>query len=87
MALIIGRTSKYYTLAVVGYILQPPTWMLVVMFLIFVLPPILQKATSWAKSKLKERRDRNIIHEYDLEEPEFIFSEYDELIPARERTR
>ena len=86
-ALIIGRTSKFYTLAVLGYLLQPPTWILVLMFLLFVLPPIVQKVTSLVKTKNKEKREERAIPEYGLEEPEYLFSEYDELIPARERSR
>ena len=86
-ALIIGRTSKYYTLAVLGYILQPPTWVLVLMFLVFVIPPVLQKASSWAKSRNKDKNKTQITPEYNLEDPEYIFSEYDELIQARERHR
>ena len=86
-AVIIGRTSKFYTLAIVGYILQPPTWILVTMFLIFVLPPVIQKGSSLLKAKIKERRERPKVQEYQAEETEFIFPEYDELIPLRERTR
>lgn len=37
MALLVGRTPRYYTLAWLGYVVQPPNWTLILFMVILVL--------------------------------------------------
>ncbi len=43
VALVVGRAPRYYTLAYLGYILQPPTWVLALLFVFFLVLPLAQK--------------------------------------------
>jgi membrane protein YqaA with SNARE-associated domain len=38
VALIVGRSPKYYTIAYLGYVLQPPTWLIMLLCALVLLP-------------------------------------------------
>ncbi len=51
LALIVGRTPRYYVLAVLGHVLQIPTWVLAVTFVALLLSPMVKIVVSRLKKK------------------------------------
>lgn len=51
LALIVGRTPRYYILAVLGHALQIPTWVLAVTFVALLLSPLVKIVVSRFRKK------------------------------------
>ncbi|NIS38776.1 VTT domain-containing protein [Candidatus Saccharibacteria bacterium] len=43
MAMIVGRTPRFYTFALLGYLIQPPTWLLILAGLLLLILPFVKK--------------------------------------------
>lgn len=59
VALLVGRAPRFYTLAVLGYVLQPPTWLLIVLALGAVIAPLVKKLFDRLRAKLIIARERS----------------------------
>lgn len=77
-ALVVGRTPRYFTLAVLGYALKPPTWVLAILFVVLLAPAVLTKFSSW---RSKRREGRKHSSDAICEAPGNAFPGYDQPIP------
>ena len=79
-ALIVGRTPRYFTLAWLGYVLQPPTWTLIALFAILIFLPVSNRLYSRFKKKANasaKQSGKNL-----PEDSEFLLTNYEDLAPA-----
>ncbi|RMI25503.1 MAG: hypothetical protein D6681_01430 [Calditrichaeota bacterium] len=51
-ALLLGRMPRYYLLAMVGYAVQPPVWVLIVLGVLLLVLPFVRKGWQLIKEKL-----------------------------------
>jgi len=56
-ALITGRIPRYYVLAVLGNALQLPTWLLVAIFIVLLLPTVIKSSKFYLQKKRNARDD------------------------------
>lgn len=76
-ALIVGRTPRYFTLALLGYALQPPTWTLIALFMVLILLPVANRLYArWKKKSavLPKHSERTL-----TEDSELLLANYDNL--------
>ena len=50
-ALVVGRTPRYYILALLGHALQIPTWVLITLFIVIVISPFIKKIIDLLRKK------------------------------------
>ena len=79
-ALIVGRAPRYFTLALLGFVLQPPTWMLVALFAVLILIPVANKL--YGRIKNKKAAPEKGVEETSTEDSELVLNEYRNLISA-----
>ena len=59
-ALLVGRTPRYYTLALLGYSFQIPTWVLLVLAIILIFISLLKKTSHGIVTKQERRPPGNV---------------------------
>jgi membrane protein YqaA with SNARE-associated domain len=77
-ALIVGRAPRYFTLAVLGFVLQPPTWILIALFAVLILMPVASKLFGGIKNK--KAAPENRVEETSVDESNLVLNEYRNLI-------
>ena len=81
LALILGRAPRFFILAVIGYALQPATWLLVAIFLVMLVLPFYKQIARWLHAALPFGKPRKIPHL----EPQDLMEEYDDTIQVSSR--